>query len=245
MNTLIILGLFILFLVSIQFASVKTVDEVIDKYIEARGGKEKLHSINSIYMEGRREMMGNEVTVRITKEQDKLSRTEFEKDGMISFDLITNKEAWKYSPTGMYEPQKMPDELITAFETELDIAGPLVDYAAKGHSTELIGKENIDDITCFKIKLTTKAGKDIIYWIRSDNYLLLQSTSIESDIQGTRPKLGKTLIVYKDYKAVDGVLFAHSFEKRIDGGEMLGSSDIIFSRIEVNKPIDEKLYKAV
>jgi hypothetical protein len=243
MKTIIILGLFVLFLVSVQFSSAKTVDEVIDKYIAARGGKEKLNSIKSIYMEGRREMMGNEVTVTITKEQNKLSRTEFEKDGMVGFDLITNKEAWKYSATGMYEPQKMPDELMTAFETEMDIAGPLVDYAAKGHTTELMGKENIDDITCFKIKLTTKAGKGITYWIRTDNYLLLQSTSIESDIQTTRSKSGKTLIVYRDYKAVDGVLFAYSFEKRIEGGEMQGSSDITFSKIEVNKFVDEKLYK--
>jgi hypothetical protein len=231
-------------LVSVQFASAKTVDEVIDKYIAARGGREKLNSIQSIYMEGSREILGNEVKVTITKEQDKLSRTEFEKDGIISFDLITGKEAWKYSSTGMYEPQKIPDELINTFETEMDIAGPLVDYPAKGHTAELIGKENIDDITCFKIKLTTKTGKQITYWIRSDNYLLLQSTSIESDVQSTRPQLGKTLIVYKDYKAVDGVLFAHSFEKRIEG-DIEGSGDIVFSNIEVNKPVDEKLYQPI
>jgi len=243
MKAIIIIGLFVLFLVSVQLSSAKTVDEVIDKYIAARGGREKLNSIKSIYMEGCRETMGNEATVTIIKEQDKLSRTEFEKDGVVGFDLVTNKEAWKYSPSIMYEAQKMPDELIATFETEMDIAGPLVDYAAKGHTTELLGKENIDDITCYKIKLTTKAGKAITYWIRADNYLLLQSTSVETDIR--RPKLGKTLIVYRDYKAVDGVLFAHLFEKRIEAGEMQGGSHIAFSKIEVNNPVDEKLYQPI
>ncbi len=245
MKTIIILGLFVLFLVSIQFSSAKTVDEVIDKYIAARGGREKLNAVKSIYMEGRRETMSNETAITIIKEQNKLSRTVFEKDGIIGFDLITNKEAWKYSPTAMYEAQKMPDELISSFETELDIAGPLVDYAKKGHTTELLGKENIDDITCYKIKLTTQTGKAITYWIRSDNYLMLQSTSIESDIHGTKPKLGNTLIVYRDYKAVDGVQFAHSFEKRIEAAEMQGGSRIAFSKIEVNNPVDEKLYEPI
>lgn len=245
MKTIIIIGIFVLFLVSVQFGTAKTVDEVIDKYMAARGGKDKLNSIKSIYMEGRRDTLGNEVTIIITKEQDKLSRTEFGMDDTTGFDLITNTGAWKYSPSNMYEAQKMPGELINTFETEMDIAGPLVDYAVKGHTTELMGKENIDDITCFKIKLTTKAGKAITYWIRSDNYLLLQSTSIESDIQGTNPKLGKTLIVYRDYKAVDGVVFAHLLEKRTEAGEMQGSSHILFNKITVNNPVEERLYQPV
>lgn len=245
MKTIIIIGIFVLFLVSVQFGTAKTVDEIIDKYIAARGGKEKLNSIKSIYMEGIRQTLGNEVTVTITKEQDKLSRTEFEMDGTTGFDLITKTAAWKYSPSGMYEAQKMPDELIAPFETEMDISGPLVDYAAKGHTTELMGKENIDDITCFKIRLTTKAGKVINYWVRSDNYLLLQSTSIESETHGPKPKPGKTLIVYGDYKAVDGVLFPHSFEKRIEGGEMHGGGHITFGKIVVNNPVDERLYQPV
>jgi hypothetical protein len=245
MKTIIIIGIFVLFLVSVQFGTAKTVDEVIDKYMAARGGKEKLNSIKSIYMEGSRETMGNKVKILITKEQDKLSRTQFEKDGGVGFDLITKTAAWKYSPSGMYAAQQMPDEMIAAFETEMDIAGPLVDYAAKGHTTELMGKENIDDITCFKIKLTTKAGKGINYWIRSDNYLLLQSTSIETDLQNTKPIFGKTLIVYRDYKAVDGALFAHLLEKRIEGGEMQGSSYIAFNKIAVNNDVDKKLYQPV
>ena len=89
MKTLIIIGLFVMFLVSVQFASAQTVDDIIDKYIAARGGKEKLTAIKSIYMEGSREMMGNEVMVKVTKVQVKLSRTEFEVGANNGFNLVT------------------------------------------------------------------------------------------------------------------------------------------------------------
>lgn len=256
MKTLIIIGLFVLFLVSVQFAAAQTVDEVIDKYIAARGGKEKLMAIKSIYMEGSREMMGNEVAIKVIKVQGKLSRTEFEMGATNGFNLITDKEAWNYFPMRSQEPQKVADSLVPIIQTELDIAGPLVDYVAKGHKAELIGKENVGDIVCFKIKLTTKAGKSISYWIQADNYLLLQSTPLGGMMMGRRrdnaeggapppgekPKAGRAFIMYKDYKAVDGIMFPHSIETRTEGGELQGGGTT-FDKIELNKPVDEKLYK--
>lgn len=252
MKSLIILGLFVLFLVSVQFASAQTVDEIIDKYITARGGKDKLTALKTIYMEGSREMMGNEVTVRITKEQGKLSRTDFEMGSTNGFNLVTEKGAWNYFPMRMDAPQKAEDSLLPAMQAETDIAGPLVDYLAKGHKAELEGKENVGDIPCFKIKLTTRAGKTITYWIQADNYLLLQSTPTGGGMGGRRRANtegggqgngGKAYIMYKDYKAVDGILFPHTIETRIEGGEGRGSGGTTFDKIELNKPVDEKLYK--
>lgn len=242
-NTLIILGLFILFLVSVQFASAQTVDEVIDKYMAARGGKEKLNAIKSIYMEGSQEMMSAEIAVKIIKEQNKLSRTEFETAGGNGFNLITDKEAWNYLPAKMYEPEKINNPLLTAMQTELDIAGPLVDYLSKGYTAELIGKENIDDTTCYKIRLATKEGKNIFYWIETGSYMLLQSTQTdEMNRDSGNNNAGRTFVMYKNYKATDGILFAHSIEIKNENGEMQNSITT-FDKIEINKPVDEKLYK--
>jgi hypothetical protein len=90
--------------VAVQFASGQTVDEVIDKYLNARGGKEKLLAIKTIYMEGMGQMMGNDITIKITKEQGKLSRREFEAGGTNGFALITDKEAWNYIPMRSTSP---------------------------------------------------------------------------------------------------------------------------------------------
>lgn len=250
MKTIIIIGLFVMFLVSVQFASGQTVDEVIDKYMVARGGKEKLNSIKSIYMEGNREMMGNEVAVKVTKEQGKLSRTEFEMGASNGFMLVTDKGAWNYFPMRMEEAKKVPDDVLPGLQTELDIAGPLVDYVTKGHKAELMGKDSVDGEACYKIKLTTKTGKEIIYWIDKTTYLVIQSSTKGGGMFGGRRKAensapaepSEVFTMYRDYKAVDGIMFAHSIEMKNPNGSN-GNGGTTFDKIELNKPVDEKLYQ--
>ena len=52
MKNLIIFGLFILTLVFAQFAQAQTADDVVNKYIDALGGKEKLSSLKSVRLSG-------------------------------------------------------------------------------------------------------------------------------------------------------------------------------------------------
>src|SRR4051812_28758381 len=96
-----------MFLVSVQFASAKTVDEVIDKYMAARGGRGKLNAIKSIYMEGFTNRSGKDIAITIIKENELLCRTTFESDDQKSFTLITPKNAWAYVPATMYEAEKL------------------------------------------------------------------------------------------------------------------------------------------
>ncbi len=252
MKSLILFSLFVLFLVSMQFANAQTVDEIIDKYVAARGGMDKLLAIKTIYMEGSREMMGNEVSVKVIKEQGKLSRTEFEMGGTNGFMLITDKGAWNYFPMRMDAPQKMPDEALAAMQIDLDIAGPLVNYAAKGYKVTLEGKDTLTEGVCYKLKLVTAAGKEVFYWLDAGSYLLVQSTAAGSFLGGrrrnsdnTQPQQprGRTLVSYKDYKSVDGVLFPHTIETKTEGAENRSGGGTTFDKIEVNTPVDAKLYQ--
>lgn len=255
MKTIVLLGLFILFLVSVQFVNAQTVDDVIDKYLTARGGKEKLAALKSIYMEGSREMMGNEVTVKITKEQGKLSRTEFEMAGTTGYMLITDKEGWSLFPMRSPTPSKLPDEAVASMQIDLDIAGPLVDYAAKGHKAELAGKEDVDGVSCYKIKLTTNTGQVINYWIDAGSYLVIQSSARGGGMLGGGRRGGNNgggnngggdqefYTLYKDYRQEGGIQFAHTIEMKAPNGGGRGSGGTTFDVIKVNEPVDPKLYK--
>jgi hypothetical protein len=232
--TLFSIIIFLLF--AVQFSQAQTVDEVISKYETARGGKDKLLAVKSIYMEGSRTMMGNDIMIRLTKEQDKLSRTEFDMAGGTGFFLVTDKEGWMLIPMRSPDPAAMPAPQVAAAQTELDIAGPLVDYAAKGHKTELVGKDSANGVACFKIKLTSKAGKEIFYWIDAGTYLLVQSSQ---KVEGGRNGgVVEMTTVYSDYKEIDGVKFPQTIEQK--GGQ---AGTTIFDKIELNKPVDPKLYK--
>lgn len=240
MKNLILFGLLILLLVLVQFSSAQTADEIIDKYINARGGKDKLLSVKSILMEGRREMMGTEVQVKVIKEQDKLSRTEFEMSSTNGYLLVTDKEAFSFLPMRSPGPEKLSGQAAEALKTELDIAGPLVNYQAKGHKIEMMGKDSVAGNLCYKIKLTSRAGKEIIYWIDADSYLISQS-STKGVGSGKGADDEAIITLYKDYRPEEGILFPHTMETKSNAGR--GGGGTSFEKIIINQPVNPKMYK--
>lgn len=229
----------------------QTVDEVINKHIEAMGGAEKLKSLKSSYMEGVAVMQnGNEIISKIYKVQGKLVRREIE-FGMGSVTMIvTDKEGWSSNPRsgGAFEP--LPKEAVDAQQLELDLEGPLVDYAAKGHKVELLGKDTAGGKDAYKIKLTPKTGKEIVYFIDAKDYYIIRQTvkgggmfgggGPNRGAQGTQAAPAEVNINYSDYKKTpEGYVFAYAMSMGNSGNTMN------FEKIEVNKPVDEKLFKPV
>ncbi len=98
MQNIVLLVLFILGIVFMQFVKGHTVDEIIDDYIDARGGKEKLNAIKSLSMEGSRQMMDKKIFVKITIVDKKLSRTDFEIEGTPGYLIVTPTQGWSYVP---------------------------------------------------------------------------------------------------------------------------------------------------
>lgn len=238
MRNLIIFGLFIIALILVQFAQAQTPDEVVSKFVQAMGGKEKIAAITSVNMEGVTERNGNEVTSKSIKVQGKLYRNEIN-FGMGSMTtVVTSEKGWRtnFRNGGAFEP--MTEEGLKVMLPQMDCVNPMVDYMTKGHRVEMAGKDTVDNIECYKLKLTTKEGKDILYWIDSKTYLLYQSSQ-KGGGMGGRGADAEMIVVYKDYKPVEGVMFAFSTQLK---GAMAGSA-MIFEKIEVNKPVDGKMYK--
>lgn len=240
--------------------SAQTAEDIINKHIEAMGGLDKLKSINSIHMQGVAVMQnGTEITTNIYKVQGKLFRRDVD-FGMGSFStIVTDKEGWMSNPRNGGAFEAMPAEMVKNQQSELDCAGPLVDFAAKGHKAELIGKESVEGTDCYKIKLTLASGRDINYFIDSKNFYVIQTTFKGGGgmMGGGRPGGGggqggaggggggrpggadaETKINYSDYKkTTDGFVFP--FHMGFGG---MGAG-MTYEKIEVNKPVDQKLYK--
>jgi len=242
--------------------SAQTAEDIINKHIEAIGGAEKLKSINTLHMQAVAVMQnGTEVTTNIYKEQGKFFRRDVD-FGMGSFSqIVTDKEGWASNPRngGAFEP--MTAEMVKSQQSELDCAGPLVDFAAKGHKAELVGKESVEGVDCYKIKLTLASGREINYFFDSKTFYIVQTTFKGGGMGmgGGRPGGGggqggagggggggqraggadaETKISYSDYKKTpDGFVFPYHMSI---GGMGSGMN---YEKIEVNKPIDKKLYK--
>lgn len=183
-------GLFLMML-ALQLQA-QTVEEVLGKYVEAAGGREKLEAIRYLEVLSNVKMgvMGQNIELPLTlvREKGKLFRRQV--GGVMgmgdSFTMVTDTSGVIYVPAmrgfggrggggfdGMpqgNEPTitRMQPAEVTAQQYELDCAGAfgeLVNYAAKGHTAELQGTEKVNKLPCYKVKMTLKTGQTVTYFI--------------------------------------------------------------------------------
>lgn len=238
MKNIIIMVVFLLALVIVQFANGESVDDIIDQYIAARGGKAKLMAIKTLYLEGTREMMGNVVQVKLTKENGKLSRLDFEFEGNSGYTIVTPDKGWSYIPMRSDKAEEIDQERLAALQDQLDIAGSLVDYAVKGFKASLNGKDTINGKRAWKVELTSNTGKIETFYIDAKTNLLIQSKKFTEGGIGNDGSIEMTTD-YSDYKDIDGIMFPQIITTGSSGIE---SGLMTFAKIEANQPINESLY---
>lgn len=220
----------------------QTVDDVLGNYYKAMGGKEKLGALQSIYMEGVSVRPdGNEVTSKLWKENKKAMRREVN-SGMFSFTMIlTDKEGWRTNPQAGGKFQPMEPEMVSGQQNELDIAGPLVDYAAKGHKVELQGQEDVNGKNCYKVHVTYASGRDGTYYIAPDTWYVVRFKAKGMGMR--RPGGGgnpdqEFVVDYSDFRKTDD---GYVFPWQVTMAGMGGTTN--YEKIEVNKAADPKLFK--
>src|SRR5882757_8944291 len=164
-------GAFIL-LASLSLGSVKaqTVDEVVTKYVDALGGKSLISSIKTIYVESSIDIMGNEAPSVTYIINGKGYKNEVDFNGTKIVQCVTDKGGWALNPmAGSTTPTAIPEDQVKASQAQLQVGGPLYDYAAKGNKVELIGKDTSGGATAYKVKVTT-GSVDIVYYIDASSY---------------------------------------------------------------------------
>lgn len=207
-----------------------TADEVIAKYVEAIGGREKIDAVKSMKTTGKMVMGGGTMEAPMTMEAKRPNkvRMEFTFQGMTMTQAYDGKTGWFIMPfMGKTDPEKMPPDQVKLIEDQADMDGPLVDYKKKGHQVELIGKEEEEGSEVYKLKVTKKSG-DIEYHFLDAEYFLPIKVKGKLKLQGTEIEFETVL---GDYKEVNGLLVPHSTEQRM--GPM-GSSTVSFEKVEIN-----------
>lgn len=216
----------------------KTADEVITKYIEAIGGRAKMDAVKTTRATGK-SIMGGGMETPMTMEQKrpKSMRVEFTFQGMTGIQAFDGESGWFVMPfAGKTDPEKMPEEMVKIFADQADMDGPLVDYAKKGHQIELVGKDEVEGSSTYKLKVTKKSGDVEYHYLDADHYLPVQLTG-EREIQGMPIEFKVT---FGDYKEVGGMMLPHSMTQ--SGGPM-GGNQLIIEKYEVNVDLPDERFQ--
>lgn len=214
-----------------------SVDEIIAKNIQARGGLEKLRAIQTMRSTG--SVNQGDFRAKFVQENERphMVREEFIIQGMALVEAYDGKTAWRVSP---FEGRKDPDLLSADDRKSLvedsDIEGQLVDYKNKDHRAEFVGHDSVEGTDCYKIKLTLSSGDVRYYYIDTDSYLELK-VETERTIRGT-VEYGE--IHYGDYEQVNGVYFPFAFESGRKGNPFRVKYTV--DKIELNVPLSTTMF---
>jgi hypothetical protein len=219
-------------------ASAQTVDELIAKANEARGGLARIKAVQSVRMTGRMTMgPGVESPITLEMKRPRSTRMEFTVQGQTGVQAYDGKQAWGISPMGSRRPEPLPDEMARDIDARADLDGPLVDYKAKGHQVELVGKESVDGTEVWKLKLTPKGGEV--------EYVFLDASSLfEIRREAHRLVRGQELDIvstFSDFREAGGVVWPHKIQAGPKG--RTEKQVLSFDKIEVNPQVEDGRFK--
>lgn len=225
-----------LFTFSLQAQSV---DEIINKYVQAMGGKEKLKALKTVKISGKAEFgPGMSVPFNVYVKHKQAFRFEMTFQGLQMVQVATPDSGYYIEPfSGKKDPERMNAEMVKESKSQLDMTGPLVDYKEKGNTVELIGKEDMEGTETWKIKVTEKDGDVSYHYLDAETFYELKETRKQKfedkEVEGE--------VLYSNYKEVNGYVFPFTMEQR-EVGESKGQV-MNYESIEINTKLDEELFK--
>lgn len=218
----------------------ETVDGLVTKNVEAKGGAQALAAVKSLRLQGK--MLSNHGQLELTyvqiKKRPGAVREETSLQGMTRVDAYDGTQGWKISPFGgRKDPEKVSVDDAKSLVEDAEIDGPLVDWKAKGNTVEYLGTEDVEGTLAHKLKVVRKNGDMSYVYLDPDHFLEIRVITQRME-NGARVEIETDL---GDYEKIDGVFFPFS----IEGGPK-GSTDkqkIILEKAEANVPIDDATFK--
>lgn len=216
----------------------QSLDEILAKNYQARGGLERITSVTSARITGTMSMGGGMEAPFVWqwKRPNKL-RLEFTFQGMTGVQAYDGQTGWMVMPfMGSSAPERMPDDQLAEIKDQADFDGELVNWKEKGHQVELVGKARVEGTDAYKLKVTKKNG-DVSYVYLDAEYFLEIRGEGKRTLRGQELEFESSI---SDYKEVDGLLIPHAMSSKAKG--MPGGQTLIFSKVELNVPLDDALF---
>ena len=212
-----------------------SLDAVLAKYYQA-SGIELMKEWKTLTMTGKSTAQGMEFPVTIIMKRPEKMRTEVEIQGNKMLQAIDGEAGWSVIPwSGSTDPQDMTPDEVKAMKDQADFEGPLFKWKEKGHKVELIGKEDMEGSSVYKIKVTRANGNIETYFIDGENFIPLKISSVVkfqgNDVENdTYPG---------NYKEVNGAMMPFTVENKSKGQNV---SHVVIDKYEVDKEVDDNLF---
>jgi photosystem II stability/assembly factor-like uncharacterized protein len=217
-------------------------DALLARYVDARGGADKLRAIASLRTTGTARF-GDASAAKMTyasvykRGAAWRTRSELTNQGITGVSVFDGQGAWRTSPRGgRRDPFRLSADEAKGFAHAADLDGPLVDWQSKGHRVDYMGIDDVDGTPAHKLRVIYKDG-DVEYRYLDPDALLEIRIVREQKIRGVEHV---TEIDVGDYEQVAGVWIATSLESGAKGEPRTARFTI--DRVEANVDVDDAVF---
>ena len=212
-------------------AAAQSVEEIVARNLEARGGPERLRALTSVRMTGRIQYDdGSQAPFVLEVGRPGRMRMELTVRGVRQIRTWDGRRGF-VSTAGSVRAMNAEEAATAAQQADLD--GALIDWAAKGHRVEAMGQEPVDGGTAWVLKVT-RADGDVRY------HSIDRKTGLEVRQVGTRVIGGETYefeSLLREYHDVEGLEFPFAIETGpVDGTPR---ETLYVDRLELNPVLDD------
>jgi len=175
-----------------------TADKVIEDYLQALGGKDKLKLVKTLASKGTFATMGMDLQYSEARIEPGKFTMEIQMNGQSMVKQVINGDKGYIMQMG--QKKDFTPEELKKMKTR-GLIFPELHLKELGDTMELIGIEAINDKNAYKVKFTDESGDAHSVFYDMDSHLKVKIVSSQDTPQGSIP----VSVEINEYKEVDGV----------------------------------------
>ncbi len=175
-----------------------TAEEVVEKYLAAIGGRERLTAVNDFQQEAEAKIQGQTLSMARIKKNNVMFFGQFRMGDLNILKIIFDGQAARVFQGNRQE--EVTEEDLEKFRADAVIF-PELKYKGQGYQLKVAGSAVLNNQNVHILDVITPSGKSSSQYFDTSNGFLVRSVTEEN---------AKMLIWdYSDYRAVEGVKFPH------------------------------------
>ncbi len=213
-------------------AFAQTVDDLVARNLQARGGIERIKAARTLKMTAHLSSQGMDLPMTLYAKRPNMTRKELVVGDQKLLFVFDGTTAWQLNPLqGAPDPVVVTGPELEVIRAESDFDTPFVDYKARGYTLELVGPETVDGRALQHLKVTRNGTTQDCY--------LDATTGLEAKTVNQSP-MGPLAQEFSDYRDVQGLQMPFVIRTLQNGVPV---AEIRIDAIDVNIAIDDALFR--
>jgi hypothetical protein len=221
-----------------------TVDDVIERNTKATGGRAAIEAVQSIEVNLHIADPGFEVDGIYRAARPGRMRIDVQAGGKQVFtEAFDGQNGWESHDKS--EPEPASPKATVALRHGVELPGKLFglhELKQRGHHVELVGREKIDGIDYYVVRLTFDDGYTVSLYVDPQSWLITRRRDVRPLHVDVDPTPTTIELRNSDFRKIAGVQFPFaSSDADLQTGKILETTRV--NSIKVNPPLDESIFK--